>query len=307
MDIYLPIAEMSVNVLGILLLGVVTGILSGMFGVGGGFLTTPFLIFIGVPPPVAVASSANQIVASSFSGFLAHWRRANVDFKMGILLLEGGFIGSSLGVWLFSLLKKSGQIDVVISILYVLLLGIIGGIMIWESVKSWGGSGAEPSIPAIAARFERLSRLPMMRDFPRSKLRISALLPLAIGFLSGALVSLLGVGGGFFMIPAMIYILGMPTSVVIGTSLFQIIFITAYVTFLQAVSTHTVDIVLATLLLTGSVIGAQAGTQVGSRISPAKLRIMLAFLVLFIGFKLAFGLFERPSDLYSVTISGDGK
>jgi len=304
MEIYLPIAEMSVNILGILALGVITGILSGMFGVGGGFLTTPFLMFIGIPPAVAVASSANQIVASSLSGFLAHWRRGNVDFRMGILLLEGGIVGSSAGVWLFTVLKKIGQIDLVISLLYVTLLGSIGAMMALESFRSLKRTEEQTMAPAAATRFAFLARLPLMTEFSRSKLKISALLPLSIGFLSGVLVSLLGVGGGFLMIPAMIYVLGMPTSVVIGTSLFQIIFITANVTFLQAITTHTVDIMLAVLLLSGSVIGAQMGTRIGSRIPAAKLRGMLALIVLSVALKLAYDLFVTPDSLYSVTVSG---
>ncbi len=302
MEIYLPIAEMSVNIIGILALGVVTGILSGMFGVGGGFLTTPFLMFIGIPPAVAVASSANQIVASSLSGFLAHWRRNNIDFKMGILLLEGGLIGSSAGVWLFTILKRLGQIDLVISVLYVVMLGSIGVMMAMESYRNLKKAQEHYTISTAVSRFEFLSRWPMMRDFPRSKLRLSALLPLGIGVLSGMLVSMLGVGGGFFMIPAMIYILGMPTSVVIGTSLFQIIFITANVTFLQAVTTQTVDIMLAVLLLSGSVVGAQMGTKIGANIPAAKLRGMLALLVLAIALKLAFGLFSKPDDIYTITV-----
>jgi uncharacterized membrane protein YfcA len=304
MEIYLPIAEMSVNIIGILMLGIITGILSGMFGVGGGFLTTPFLMFIGIPPAVAVASSANQIVASSFSGFLSHWRKGNVDFRMGILLLEGGLIGSSLGIWLFAVLKKMGQIDLIISLLYVTLLGSIGTMMALESVRSLKKENAGNITPAVAARFAFFSRLPLMRDFPRSKLRLSALLPLAIGLVSGLLVSLLGVGGGFLMIPAMIYFLGMPTSIVIGTSLFQIIFITINVTFLQAVTTHTVDILLAMLLLTGSVVGAQIGIRFGSRLPAEKLRAMLAILVLSIAFKLAYDLFVKPDNLYSIAVSG---
>ena len=301
MDIYLPIAEMSVNIFGILALGVITGILSGMFGVGGGFLTTPFLMFIGIPAPVAVASSANQIAASSFSGFLAHKRRGNVDFRMGTLLLMGGIVGSSAGVWLFSILKQTGKIDLVISLLYVTLLGSIGMTMGLESLRNLKKTPEQTILTTALMRFPWLSRLPLVTDFPRSKLRLSALIPLFIGFISGALVSLLGVGGGFFMIPAMIYVLGMPTSVVIGTSLFQIMFITANVTFLQAVTTHTVDIILAVLLLSGSVLGAQMGTRLGSRIPAANLRGMLSLIVLTIAFKLAFGLFSRPDEIYSIT------
>jgi hypothetical protein len=302
MEIYLPIAEMSVNIFGILALGVMTGIISGMFGVGGGFLTTPLLMFIGIPPAVAVASSANQIVASSLSGFLAHWRKDNIDFRIGVLLLEGGMVGSLAGVWLFTVLKQYGQIDLVISLLYVTLLGSIGTIMAIESFRSLKQVQEQQLIPAAATRFPLLARLPMMRDFPRSKLRLSALLPLGIGLASGMIISLLGVGGGFLMIPAMIYVLGMPTSVVIGTSLFQIIFITASVTFLQAISTHTVDIILAVLLLLGSVVGVHMGMRMGSRLPAAKLRAMLAILVLAVALKLAWDLFAKPRDIYSITM-----
>jgi uncharacterized membrane protein YfcA len=304
MEIYLPIAEMSVNIFGILTLGVITGVLAGMFGVGGGFLTTPFLMFIGVSPAVAVASSANQIIASSFTGFMAHWRRGNVDFQMGVLLLAGGLIGSTPGVWLFSVLKRLGQIDLTISLLYVTLLGSIGAMMAVESMRSLRRVHESYVMPTVITRFPFLARLPMMTEFTRSKLKVSALLPLAIGVLSGILVSLLGIGGGFLIIPAMIYVLGMPTSVVIGTSLFQTIFITANVTFLQAVSTHTVDIILAGLLLSGSVVGAQIGTRIGSRIAPAKLRAMLAFIVLAVALRLAWGLFAKPEDIYTITVAG---
>ena len=299
MEIYLPIAEMSVNVFSILALGFLSGCISGMFGVGGGFLSTPFLIFIGIPPAVAVASSANQIVSTSFFGFLAHWRRANVDFRMGILMVEGGFIGSTVGVWLFSLLKASGQIDLVISVLYVALLGAIGTMMGLESLRA--GSGDKPSKPALLQRVGWMQRLPFKRNFVRSKLEISLLLPMGVGFVSGFIVSMIGVGGGFFTIPAMIYILGMPTGVVIGTSLFQIIFVTANVTILQAATTHTVDILLALLLLTGSVAGAQFGSRVGTKVSPAKLRGMLALILLTVAMQLLLGLTTTPDQIYSVT------
>ncbi len=299
MEIYLPIAEMSVNVFSILALGFVSGCISGMFGVGGGFLSTPFLIFIGIPPAVAVASSANQIVATSFFGFLAHWRRANVDFRMGILMVEGGVLGSSFGVWLFSLLKASGQMDLVISGLYIALLGSIGTMMGLESLRA--GAGEKPTIPALVHRVAWMKKLPWTRNFTRSKLEISLLLPLGVGFVSGFIVSLLGVGGGFFTIPAMIYVLGMPTSIVIGTSLFQIIFITANVTLLQAITTHTVDIILALMLLIGSVAGAQAGARLGTKASPAKLRGMLALILLTVAMQLFLGLTMTPDQIYTVT------
>lgn len=298
MNIYLPIAEMSVNIFLILGLGGITGILSGMFGVGGGFLMTPLLIFIGVPPSVSVATVANQIIASSVSGFLAHWRRDNVDFKMGSYLLGGGIIGSSLGVLMFRWLKQLGTIDVVISLVYVTFLGIIGSMMAAESLRS---------ILKIAKRTQLVEKVPLAQrmpfkvEFPKSKLTISAIMPIVIGFFVGVMVSLMGIGGGFFLIPAMIYLLGMPTSVVIGTSLFQIIFITANVTMWQAITTQTVDMLLAVLLLSGSVVGAQFGTKIGAKLPAEYLRMMLAVLVLGVATKLAFGLFTAPEDIFTVS------
>lgn len=302
MNIYLPIAEISVNVFVVLGLGGVAGILSGMFGVGGGFLLTPLLIFIGVPPTVSVATSANQIIASSVSGFIAHWRRENVDFKMGGFLLAGGFIGSTLGVSLFRWLTQVGQIDIIISLFYVLFLGSVGTMMADESIRAIRGI---PRPPSSSTRTKIASRLPWQIEFPKSKLVISAILPITIGFLIGIMVSLMGIGGGFFLIPAMIYILGMPTSVVIGTSLFQMIFITANVTFLQALTTQTVDILLAVLLLTGSVVGAQFGTKIGLKLPAAYLRGLLAALVLVVAVKMAVGLFATPASPYTVDVIHD--
>ncbi|MBY0406155.1 MAG: sulfite exporter TauE/SafE family protein [Rickettsiales bacterium] len=298
MNIYLPIAEMSVNMFLILGLGGMTGVLSGMFGVGGGFLMTPLLIFIGVPPSVSVSTVANQIIASSVSGFLAHWRRDNVDFKMGGYLLAGGIVGSSLGVALFRWLKQVGYIDVVINVVYVLFLGIIGAMMAAESIRSV----LKMHKKALSSDKVRLAeRLPFKVEFPKSKLHISAVMPVVVGFFVGIMVSLMGIGGGFFLIPAMIYLLGMPTSVVIGTSLFQIIFITANVTLLHAITTQTVDMLLAVLLLSGSVVGAQVGTRVGAKLPADYLRMMLAALVLGVAIKLAFGLFTTPEDIFSVS------
>ncbi len=302
MDIYLPIAEMSVNILLILTLGVATGVLSGLFGVGGGFLTTPFLIFIGVPPAVAVSSTANQIIAASFSGFLAQNRKRNVDLQIGFLLVAGGMAGSLLGIGLFTWLQRQGQIDLVISLLYIALLSSIGLLMVRESRAGKGSKESKSATPL--SQHSALQNLPWRMEFPSSKLTISALIPLGLGVCSGVLVALLGVGGGFFMIPALIYILGMPTGLVIGTSLFQIVFVTASVTFLQAVTTHTVDIVLALLLIAGSVVGAQYGTALGARIAPERLRTWLAWLVLAIAARLFYGLFIRPDSLYSITVSG---
>lgn len=303
MHIYLPIAEMPVNIFMILTLGGVTGVLSGMFGIGGGFLMTPFLIFMGIPPAVAVSSSANQIIAASFSGFLAHLRRKNVDIKMGVITTLGGFAGSSMGVWLFAKLQALGQIDLVISLCYVVFLGSIGMLMAVESIKTIirsRNSNYVPKKPALQL-IQNLP-LPFKVSFPHSELNISILLPLGIGIFTGILVSLMGIGGGFIMIPAMIYVLGMPTSVVIGTSLFQIVFITANVTLLQAINTHTVDVVLAFLMLFSSVIGAQFGTKLGSKIPTEQLRAVLALMVLTVVFKLAYGLFVTPSDIYTIEV-----
>ncbi len=299
MDIYLPIAEISVNVLVILGLGGAVGFLSGLFGVGGGFLMTPLLMFIGVPPAVAVATGANQIVASSVSGVLAHWRRGNVDVRMGLILLIGGFVGSSIGVWLFTVLRGIGQIDLVIRLSFVIFLGVIGLLMLAESLHALIGRRRGRLAKAAPARGWR-DALPLKLRFRRSRLYISALLPLTIGLIVGLLVAIMGVGGGFIMVPAMIYILGMPTAVVIGTSLFQIIFVTANVTMLQAVTNQTVDVVLALLLLLGGVIGAQFGVRAGGLLRGDQLRILLALLVLGVCVRLVYELVAMPSDLYSV-------
>ena len=300
MQIYLPIAEMSANIFLLLGMGGGVGILSGIFGVGGGFLMTPLLIFIGVPPAVAVATEANQIVASSVSGVLAHWRRGNVDFKMGIVLLIGGILGSTFGVWLFSVLRQLGQIDLVISLSYVVFLGVIGVLMAIESTRAMlpatrGGGGRRK-----LHQHYWVHGLPLKMRFRRSKLYISALLPLGIGVIVGILAAIMGVGGGFIMVPAMIYLLGMPTSVVVGTSLFQIIFVTANVTFLQAVNNATVDVLLALLLLTGGVIGAQFGTRLGSRLRGEQLRGLLALIVLAVCGKILYDLIGTPVDQFSI-------
>ena len=300
MNIYLPIAEMSVDVFLILGMGSGVGFLSGLFGVGGGFLMTPLLIFIGVPPAVAVGTEANQIIASSVSGVLAHMRRANVDFKMGAILTVGGFLGSGAGVWLFTVLRELGLVDLLIALCYVIFLGTIGSLMLFESVRSMlrnrrtGGKGRK------LHQHNWLHGLPFKMRFRRSRLYISALLPLAIGFSVGVLAAIMGVGGGFIMVPAMIYVLGMPTAVVVGTSLFQIIFVTANVTFLQAVTNQTVDLVLAMLLLTGAVIGAQFGTKAGARLHGEHLRGLLALMVLGVCAKLGVDLVKTPEDIYSI-------
>lgn len=302
MHIYLPIAEMSVNIFLILGMGGAVGFLSGLFGVGGGFLMTPLLIFIGVPPPVAVGTEANQIVASSVSGVLAHWRRANVDFKMGFVLLLGGFVGSSLGVILFKYLQNLGQLDLVIKLSYVIFLGIIGFLMLWESSRTIIRSRSAAARRGKLHQHNWFHGLPFKMRFRKSKLYISAILPFFIGATVGVLSAIMGVGGGFIMVPAMIYLLGMPTSLAIGTSLFQIIFVTANVTFLQALTVQTVDILLAVLLLTGAVIGAQFGSKYSVRMKGEQLRALLALLVLGVCVKMIFDLTVMPADLYSIAL-----
>ncbi len=300
MQIYLPIAELSVNVFLLLGLGGVIGFLSGMFGVGGGFLMTPALIFIGVPAPVAVGTEANQIVASSVSGVLAHWRRGNVDFKMGFVLMIGGFLGSALGVALFALLRELGQIDLVIRLSYVIFLGIIGSLMLVEGVRALMRRRNPTAERRKLHQHTWIHGLPLKTRFRKSRLYISALLPVGVGFVVGVLAAIMGVGGGFIMVPAMIYLLGMPTAVVVGTSLFQIIFVTANVTVLQAIANQTVDVVLALLLLTGAVIGAQLGARVGTRLHGEQLRVLLAVMVLMVCAKLVYDLTIPPSDFYVI-------
>ena len=301
MQIYLPIAEMSVNVFLILGMGWGIGFLSGAFGVGGGFLMTPLLMFLGIPPPVAVGTGANQIVASSVTGVIAHTRRGNVDFRMGAVLLGGGLLGSSVGVWLFAVLQDLGQIDLAIALCYVVFLGVVGGLMLLESLQALlrrhRKGGARRNGPG---RHNWIHGLPFKMRFRRSKLYISALLPAGIGFLVGILTAIMGVGGGFVMVPAMIYLLGMPTQVVVGTSLFQIIFVTANTTFLQAAMNQTVDVVLAIMLLLGAVVGAQAGARAGSRLNSEQLRVLLAALVLAVGGKLAYDLVATPVDIFTL-------
>jgi len=301
MPVYLPIAEISVNLFLILGMGGAVGLLSGMFGVGGGFLMTPLLIFIGIPPAVAVATGANQLIAASVSGVLAHWRRGNVDFKMGTVLLVGGVIGSALGTWIFALLKSAGQVDLLISLSYVLFLGVIGGLMMVESVGALLRSRKGTVKRKKLHQHYWIHGLPFKMRFRKSKLYISALLPLVLGFFVGILSAIMGVGGGFVMVPAMIYLMGMPTSIVIGTSLFQIIFVTANVTFLHSVTTQTVDVLLALLLMSSAVIGAQIGTRIGTKMKGEQLRSLLGLMVLLVCAKLAFDLVLTPDDLFSFT------
>lgn len=301
MLIYLPIAEVSVNAFLLLGLGGIVGVLSGMFGVGGGFLMTPLLFFIGIPPAVAVATEANQIVASSFSGVLAHFKRKTVDLKMGVVLLIGGLVGAALGVQVFNTLRAMGQVDLLVKLCYVVFLGIIGLLMFVESLntirKSRKAKGAAPP-----RRHHRglIHALPFKMRFRTSGLYLSVIPPLLVGLAVGVLASIMGVGGGFIMVPAMIYILGMPTKVVVGTSLFQIIFVTAFSTLLHATTNFTVDMVLAVLLLVGGVIGAQIGTRIGVYLKAEQLRILLAIMVLVVCGKLGFDLLVEPSELFTL-------
>jgi uncharacterized membrane protein YfcA len=300
MDLYLPIAGVSVNALVIVGLGALVGFLSGMFGVGGGFLTTPLLIFYGIPPVVAVASSATQITGASVSGVMAYIRRGAVDFRMGWVLVAGGIAGSLLGIGLFRLLQAIGQIDTAISIAYVVLLGGIGLMMLNESMRALLASrGGAP--PRRIKRHHRLvAALPLRWRFYRSGLYISPIAPLALGAVAGALTVLLGVGGGFIMIPAMIYLLGMSATAVVGTSLLQILFVTAATTLVHSTTTHAVDIVLAALLLVGGVVGAQFGARVAVRLKPEMLRFLLALIVLGVAARMALGLGWRPDEIYTV-------
>ena len=299
MSIYLPIAGLSLNLIVLLMLGGGVGFLSGLFGVGGGFLLTPLLILMGVPSPVAVASAANQVVGASVSGVMAHWRRRNVDFRMGWVLAAGGLVGSAIGVQLFSWLRRLGQVDLVINLSYVLFLGFVGITMLLESIRALR-QARRPPMPHKRHR-HRWGNLPFKMRFPRSGLYVSALMPLGVGAVGGVLAALMGVGGGFIMVPMMIYLLEMPTSVVVGTSLFQVIFVTASVTFLQSVQTHTVDVVLMLTLLSGGVIGAQLGARFGARLRAEQTRLLLALMVLAVCVRLLFLLIETPDDLFAIT------
>ncbi len=302
MQIYLPIAEVSVNAFLLLGLGGLVGILSGMFGVGGGFLMTPLLFFIGIPPAVAVATEANQIVASSFSGVLAHFRRRTVDLKMGVVLLIGGLIGAALGVLVFNYLRSLGQVDLLVRLCYVVFLGIIGGLMFIESLNAMRRTrtGAAPK----RKKHNWVHGLPFKMRFRTSGLYISVIPPVLVGVAVGILAAIMGVGGGFIMVPAMIYLLGMPTKVVVGTSLFQIIFVTGFTTLLHATTNYTVDMALAVLLLVGGVVGAQIGTRIGVYLKAEQLRILLALMVLAVCGKLALDLLLMPSELYSIGAAG---
>jgi len=299
MHIYLPIAGQSVNALLIIVLGFLVGVLSGMFGVGGGFLTTPLLIFYGIPPTVAVASASTQITGASVSGAMVHMRRGGVDFQMAAVLVAGGLLGSVLGALLFRLLQSSGQIDVVIDLLYVVILGSIGGLMVKDSLVTLGWLGGRRQ--AQRPRRNRwAASLPLRWRFHSSGIYISPIAPFVIGLLTGVLTVFLGIGGGFILVPAMIYILGMPARVVIGTSLVMILTVTAGTTIVHAVTTRAVDIVLATLLLVGGVFGAQYGAMLTTRMKPDYLRLALAIVILLVALRMFLGLFWRPDEIFSI-------
>jgi uncharacterized protein len=309
LEIYLPIAELSVNLFTLLAIGAAVGFLSGMFGVGGGFLITPLLILYNIPPAVAVGTGANQVIATSLSGTLAHIKKRTIDFKMGMFLLIGGIAGSTVGALAFALLRKLGQLDLAISILYVVFLGSIGSLMLWESVSVFianrnAGSGSLAG-GRKTGQHNWIHKLPFKVRFTVSRLYISVIPVLGIGTFIGFLSSLMGVGGGFIMVPAMIYILKVPTNVVIGTSLFQIIFVSAYTTIIQATANNTVDVVLAICLMVGGVAGAQYGVNAGQKLRGEQLRALLALLVLAVALRLAYGLFITPDNLFTIsTIDG---
>lgn len=306
MQIYLPIAEVSVNIYLLLGLGGIVGLLSGLFGVGGGFLITPLLFFIGIPPAVAVATGANQVVASSVSGVLAQFKRKAVDVPMGIVLQVGGLVGSGLGIWVFNLLTRLGQIDLAVQLSYVVFLGAIGLLMLQESLRALHRARRPGGAPKVKRHQHGwVHKLPFKVKFRASGLYISVIPPVLVGMAVGVLAAIMGVGGGFIMVPAMIYLLGMPTKVVIGTSLFQILVVSAFTTLMHAITNQSVDVMLALLLIVGGVIGAQIGTQMGARLKAEQLRILLALLVLAVALKLGLDLLIRPAELFSL-FSGGG-
>jgi uncharacterized membrane protein YfcA len=303
MQIYLPIAEMSLNVVMLISIGLAIGFLSGMFGIGGGFIMTPFLIFIGVPPGVAVGTGASQVVASSVSGAVSHWQRGNVDVHMGLLLVSGGFFGALGGVKVLAILKAYGQLDLFISLTYVILLGVVGSLMLFESV---GALRATPAKPGVSIRrggqHTWIEGLPLKQRFRRSRIYVSAIPFVLVGAFVGWLTAIMGVGGGFLLVPAMIYLLRIPTRIVIGTSTFQILCITALTTVLQSVQNHSVDVLLSVPLIAGGVIGAQLGVGFGERMKAEQLRALLALLVLLVAVRMAYELVIPPSFPYSLEV-----
>ncbi len=301
MEIYLPIAEMSVHWLTIIGLGALVGFVSGMFGVGGGFLLTPLLVFYGIPSTVAVATTLSHVTASSVSGALAQWRKNAVDFRMAGVMLAGGLFGTMAGVWLFALLERQGQMDTIVSLTYVVMLGAIGGLMLQESLATMRARAAGVALSVKPVNHPWIQKLPFRMRFRQSRLYISVIPPAGIGFLVGVLSAIMGIGGGFIVVPAMIYLLRMPTSMVMGTSLVQIIGLAVVTTLLQATSNYAVDMVLAMLLVTGGVVGAQFGVSAGAKLHGEQLRLGLAVVVLAVCLKLLWGLVVHPGDVYSLT------
>jgi hypothetical protein len=299
MWVYLPIAEMPVNALVIILASAAVGFISGLVGVGGGFIMTPAMIFMGIPPAVAVATEASQITATSFSGALTYWRRRLIDLRMALLLSMGGIVGSVIGVQIFASVKRMGQIELLIAVSYLIFLGVIGGLMMWESVRALRRKAK--GLPARRPKRRRtlLHALPLRMRFPASGLYLSVLPPLALGAAVGVLAAIMGVGGGFLLVPAMIYLLRMPTQVVVGTSLVQVLVVTAFVTLLQSVQTKTVDLILAALLIVGGVVGAQLGARAGVKFSAERLRAILGFVLLATGLKLFFDAVSTPAEAFT--------
>ena len=308
MELYLPIAEISVNAIALVALGLTAGFMSGLFGVGGGFLMTPALIFIGVPPAVAVASQGPQIIAASISSLDVQWRRGSVDVRVGLLLLLGGLIGSAAGVVLFGFLKSIGQVDIVIALAFVFILTTMGWLMLTEATRTlWRQRSKTPPKRRKLHPHYWVARWPLKMRFPRSRLYVSAFLPLSLGFGAGVLSGIMGIGGGFVLVPAMIYLMGMPTLMVIGTSAFQIVFVAANVTLLQSWHNHTVDLMLALTMLVGGVIGGPIGARVAGKLPSVHLRALLALVLVGISIKLFVDLVATPDDLYSLVNTGGGR
>lgn len=304
MPIYLPVATMSIDLFLLLGMGLGVGVLSGLFGIGGGFILTPLLIFLGVPPPIAVGTGAAQVVASSISGAIGHWKRRNVDIRLGLLLIAGGLIGSTTGILLQKLLKAVGQLELFIAVAYVVILGVIGSLMLIESARTilTVRIEGEKAITRRGGAHSWMQKLPIKMRFRVAKIYGSAIPPVAIGLLTGWLTAIMGVGGGFLLVPALIYMLKAPTKVALGTSAFQIIVITALTTVMQATVNHTVDIMLAAPLMAGGVVGAQIGVRAGEKLKAEQLRFLLALLVVAVAARIAFGLTVTPRDIYVLDI-----
>lgn len=301
MQLYLPMAEMSLNVFLLLGMGLAVGFLSGMFGIGGGFILTPMLIFLGVPPALAVGTGASQVVASSVSSAVGHWQRKNVDLKMGVFLIGGGLVGALSGVHILAWLRRLGQLDLFVALSYVVLLGVIGTLMLIESLRTMQAVAQSPLVPVRrGAHHTWIQGLPLKQRFRTSRLYISAIPPILIGAFVGWLTAIMGVGGGFLLVPALIYLLGMPTRIVIGTSVFQIVFVTAFTTVLQAVQNDSVDIVLALPLMIGGVVGAAFGVDLGQKLKAEQLRVLLALLVIAVAIRMAVSLVVTPHEPYSI-------